>query len=103
MPKPPVGGYESEPCPADPGAVGAAYHSAVAGLRAALAPLLPDVAGIGFHHGADAFLLGEWWAGAASGHRCRRRVVGPGGRTGASRNRASPLLGAAYRAGPNDL
>jgi glucokinase len=42
-------------------------------LRAALAPLLGDAVGISFHHDADAFLLGEWWAGAARGHR---RVLG---------------------------
>ena len=38
-------------------------------LRAALTPLLPATTGISFHHDADAFLLGEWWAGAARGHR----------------------------------
>jgi glucokinase len=38
-------------------------------LRAALAALLPGVTSISFHHDADAFLLGEWWAGAARGHR----------------------------------
>jgi len=37
-------------------------------LRAALTPLLPDTASISFHHDADAFLLGEWWAGAAHAH-----------------------------------
>lgn len=36
-------------------------------LRAALTPHLPDAARISFHHDADAFLLGEWWAGAARG------------------------------------
>jgi len=38
-------------------------------LRAALAPYLHDAASVSFHHDADAFLLGEWWAGAARGHR----------------------------------
>jgi len=38
-------------------------------LRAALTPLLPGAVGISFHHDADAFLLGEWWTGAARGHR----------------------------------
>ena len=38
-------------------------------LRAALTPLLPGAVGLSFHHDADAFLLGEWWAGAARGHR----------------------------------
>jgi len=38
-------------------------------LRAALTPLLPGTSSISFHHDADAFLLGEWWAGAARGHR----------------------------------
>ena len=43
-------------------------------LRAALAALLPAAAGsISFHHDADAFLVGEWWAGAARGHN---RAVG---------------------------
>lgn len=37
-------------------------------LRAALAPLLPGAATVGFHNDADAFALGEWWAGAARGH-----------------------------------
>lgn len=39
-------------------------------LRAALALLLPAGVGISFHHDADAFLVGEWWAGAARGHSC---------------------------------
>ena len=39
-------------------------------LRAALAPLLPAGVAISFHHDADAFLIGEWWAGAARGHSC---------------------------------
>lgn len=38
-------------------------------LRAALEPVLPGAESISFHHDADAFLLGEWWAGAARGHR----------------------------------
>jgi glucokinase len=38
-------------------------------LRTALTPLLPGAVSISFHHDADAFLLGEWWAGAARGHR----------------------------------
>jgi glucokinase len=44
-------------------------------LRAALAPLLPGVVGISFHHDADAFLLGEWWTGAARGHRCAAGIT----------------------------
>src|SRR6266511_329680 len=39
-------------------------------LRAALTPLLPGAASISFHNDADAFVVGEWWAGAARGHRC---------------------------------
>ncbi|MFI6468294.1 ROK family protein [Streptomyces sp. NPDC050538] len=39
-------------------------------LRAALTASLPGVAGITFCNDADAFALGEWWAGAARGHRC---------------------------------
>jgi glucokinase len=31
-------------------------------LRTALTPLLPGAVSISFHHDADAFLLGEWWA-----------------------------------------
>ena len=44
-------------------------------LRAELqvASALPDPAAIRFVNDADAFLLGEWWAGAARGHP---RVVG---------------------------
>jgi glucokinase len=42
-------------------------------LRAALAPQLPGAVDVSFHHDADAFAVGEWWAGAARGHR---RVVG---------------------------
>jgi glucokinase len=43
-------------------------------LRAALLPLLPGAADAGirdvsFHNDAEAFGLGEWWAGAARGHR----------------------------------
>jgi glucokinase len=38
-------------------------------LRAALTASLPDVADISFCNDADAFVLGEWWAGAARGHR----------------------------------
>lgn len=37
-------------------------------LRAALTPRLPGAVSITFHNDADAFLLGEWWAGAARGH-----------------------------------
>jgi glucokinase len=44
-------------------------------LRIALAPLLPNAVGISFHHDADAFLVGEWWAGAASGHRCAAGIT----------------------------
>lgn len=39
-------------------------------LRSALRPARPAIA---FVNDADAFLLGEWWAGAAAGHR---RAVG---------------------------
>jgi glucokinase len=38
-------------------------------LRTALTPLLPGAVSISFHHDADAFVLGEWWAGAARRHR----------------------------------
>jgi glucokinase len=38
-------------------------------LRAALAPHLPSAAQISFFNDADAFTIGEWWAGAASGYR----------------------------------
>jgi glucokinase len=38
-------------------------------LSAALSPLLPGCGRVSFHNDADAFLLGEWWAGAAQGHR----------------------------------
>ncbi|MEY9871706.1 glucokinase [Streptacidiphilus sp. MAP12-33] len=38
-------------------------------LRAALTRLLPGVRDVGFCNDADAFVLGEWWAGAARGHR----------------------------------
>ena len=38
-------------------------------LRAALTPLLPGATGISFHNDAHAFGLGEWWTGAARGHR----------------------------------
>jgi glucokinase len=38
-------------------------------LRTALTPLLPGAVSISFHPDADAFVLGEWWAGAARGHR----------------------------------
>ena len=38
-------------------------------LRAALTSLLPSPAGLSFHNDAHAFALGEWWAGAARGHR----------------------------------
>jgi len=37
-------------------------------LRTALRHL-PGATSITFHNDADAFLAGEWWAGAASGHR----------------------------------
>jgi glucokinase len=37
-------------------------------LRAALSPLLPGSGHVSFHNDAEAFLLGEWWAGAARGH-----------------------------------
>ncbi|HEX4222318.1 MAG TPA: ROK family protein [Pseudonocardiaceae bacterium] len=42
-------------------------------LGAALSPLLPGSRHVSFHNDAEAFLLGEWWAGAARGHR---RAVG---------------------------
>ncbi|MFG2044555.1 ROK family protein [Dactylosporangium sp. NPDC048998] len=38
-------------------------------LRTALMPHLPGAASISFHNDADAFAIGEWWAGAANGHR----------------------------------
>jgi len=37
-------------------------------LRSALLPLLPGAESISFHNDADAFVLGESWAGAARGH-----------------------------------
>ncbi|MEV6483958.1 ROK family protein [Streptomyces sp. NPDC051576] len=42
-------------------------------LRAALTASLPGATAVSFWNDADAFALGEWWAGAARGHR---RVVG---------------------------
>ena len=42
-------------------------------LRTALTRRLPGACDISFHNDAEAFGLGEWWAGAARGHRC---VVG---------------------------
>lgn len=48
-------------------------------LRAALTRLLLGGADLSFHNDAAAFGLGEWWAGAARGHR---RVVGITLRTG---------------------
>ncbi|MER5795734.1 ROK family protein [Streptomyces sp. NPDC001980] len=42
-------------------------------LRAALTSALPGASGVSFWNDADAFVLGEWWAGAARGHR---RAVG---------------------------
>lgn len=55
---------------------GTARHSAVGkfdalygvDVRAALSPRLPGAAGVTFHNDAQAFLAGEWWAGAAQGH-----------------------------------
>ena len=38
-------------------------------LRAALTPLLPCASSVSFHNDAEAFVLGEWWAGAARRHR----------------------------------
>lgn len=38
-------------------------------LRAALAARLPGAGTASFHNDADAFVLGEWWAGSARGHR----------------------------------
>lgn len=38
-------------------------------LGAALTSVLPSPAGLSFHNDAHAFALGEWWAGAARGHR----------------------------------
>ena len=64
-------------------------------LRAALVPLLPGAVGISFHHDADAFLLGEWWTGAARGHRCAAGItLGTG--VGSSFLRGGHIL----RAGP---
>lgn len=64
-------------------------------LRAALTPLLPGTSSITFHHDADAFLLGEWWTGAARGHRCAAGItLGTG--VGSSFLRDSRIL----RAGP---
>lgn len=37
-------------------------------LRTALSSRLPGASRISFHNDAEAFLLGEWWAGAAYGH-----------------------------------
>lgn len=42
-------------------------------LRAALSALVPQARSFRFLNDADAFALGEWWAGAAEG---RRRAVG---------------------------
>jgi len=64
-------------------------------LRAALAPLLPGASSISFHHDADAFLLGEWWAGAARGHR-RAAGITLGTGVGSSFLRYGHIL----RAGP---
>ncbi|MGW1091846.1 ROK family protein [Streptomyces sp. NPDC002596] len=38
-------------------------------LRAALTERLPSVRDLTFHNDADAFVWGEWWAGAAQGYR----------------------------------
>lgn len=38
-------------------------------LRAALMPLLPGAVDVSFHNDAHAFVSGEYWAGAARGHR----------------------------------
>ncbi|MFJ1608902.1 ROK family protein [Streptomyces sp. NPDC088253] len=38
-------------------------------LRAALTASLPGATTVSFWNDADAFVLGEWWAGAARGHR----------------------------------
>ncbi|WP_043671215.1 ROK family protein [Streptomyces xylophagus] len=38
-------------------------------LRAALTAALPGATAVSFWNDADAFVLGEWWAGAAQGHR----------------------------------
>lgn len=38
-------------------------------LRAALTASLPGATSVSFWNDADAFVLGEWWAGAAHGHR----------------------------------
>ncbi|MFG3025581.1 ROK family protein [Streptomyces sp. NPDC048254] len=38
-------------------------------LRAALTASLPGATAVSFWNDADAFVLGEWWAGAARGHR----------------------------------
>ncbi|GAA2591076.1 ROK family protein [Dactylosporangium fulvum] len=37
-------------------------------LRTALMPHLPGAESVSFHNDADAFGIGEWWAGAANGH-----------------------------------
>ncbi len=42
-------------------------------LGSNLTPGLPGAVSVSFHNDADAFLFGEWWAGAARGHR---RAVG---------------------------
>jgi glucokinase len=44
-------------------------------LRAALLPLLPGAGRISFHNDADAFVIGEWWAGAARGHHCAAGIT----------------------------
>ncbi|MFF2503634.1 ROK family protein [Streptomyces sp. NPDC058067] len=38
-------------------------------LRAALTPSLPGATALSFCNDADAYVVGEWWAGAARGHR----------------------------------
>ncbi|WP_406464486.1 ROK family protein [Streptomyces sp. NBC_01622] len=38
-------------------------------LRTALTAALPGATAVSFWNDADAFVLGEWWAGAARGHR----------------------------------
>ncbi|MFI6408450.1 ROK family protein [Streptomyces sp. NPDC050548] len=38
-------------------------------LRTALTVALPGATAVSFWNDADAFVLGEWWAGAARGHR----------------------------------
>jgi glucokinase len=48
-------------------------------LRAALSPLLPRAREVSFHNDADAFVAGEWWAGAARGrHRAAGITLGTG-------------------------